>query len=187
MAVMNRDSASARRSRNPSAQIENNPGGKSCFRDAEQKPQPIEAEGPSDEHHGSGDESPRDHDACDPEPRPDPGENQVARNLECRVPDEEDAGAEAVDRRAETEIVIHLERSESDIDAIEKRDDVKKKEKRDQPVAHRPQRRTFERGFGTAGYRRIASQRSTFCPRNREPFGHRESLPDPGRRQALTM
>ena len=53
------------------------------------------------------------------QPRADPREDEVARHLEQHVAEEEDAGAEAVDRGAEAQIVVHLQRGEPDVDAIE--------------------------------------------------------------------
>ena len=103
---------------------------------AEQKAQHVETGGALHEHHAGRHEAPRDHDARDPQPGADAGEDDVARNLEQRVADEENAGAEPVGRRRETERGVHLQRREADVDAIEIRDDVEQEQEGDEPAAH---------------------------------------------------
>jgi hypothetical protein len=62
---------------------------------------------------------PADHDARDPDARPEPGKSEITRDLEQDVADEEDAGAEAEHLRREAEIFVHGEAGEANIDAVE--------------------------------------------------------------------
>ena len=103
---------------------------------AKQKAHHVETGGALHEHHARRHEAPRDHDARDPQPRADAGEDDVARHLEQRVADEEDAGAEPVGRRREIERGVHLQRREADVDAIEIGDDVEQEQEGHEPAAH---------------------------------------------------
>src|ERR1700743_1706744 len=60
-------------------------------------------------------------------------QNHIARHLEEQIADEEDAGAPAEDLRGETQILVHRQRSEANIDAVEKADGVERHHERDQP------------------------------------------------------
>jgi hypothetical protein len=91
-----------------------------------------------DECHRARDQAPADHDPRDPLARAEPMQQQVARHLEQEIPDEEDAGAQAVDRFAEAEIVEHLQLRETDVDAVEIRRDVCDEEDGQQPPHHFP-------------------------------------------------
>ena len=84
------------------------------------------------EHEGRGNEAPRDHDPGDPDARPDLLQDHVARHFEDEVADEEDARAEPVDRVAELQVVRHLQLGESDVDAVQERDDVAQEQEGDQ-------------------------------------------------------
>ena len=60
-----------------------------------------------------------DHDACDPDPRADFLEDQVTRDLEQEIAEEENPGTPAVDVGAEAEILVHGERSEGDVATVD--------------------------------------------------------------------
>jgi hypothetical protein len=79
---------------------------------------------PCDERHRAGNDPPREHDAGDPLAGAEPLQQQIRRHLEHEVGDEEDAGAESVLRRRQPEILVHRQRGEADVDAIEVRDEV---------------------------------------------------------------
>jgi hypothetical protein len=87
-------------------------------------------------HHAGGERAPRDHDARDPQPRADALHDEIARNLEEDVADEEHAGAEPVDHVAETEIGLHLQRRIADVDPVEIVDDVAGEQIRNQAARH---------------------------------------------------
>ena len=59
-------------------------------------------------------------------------QNDVARDFEEEVSDEENAGAQAVDRLAEPQIAQHLQFREADVHPIEKGRDVAGEQQRDQ-------------------------------------------------------
>jgi hypothetical protein len=67
------------------------------FRDPEEEAQRVEATRAPDEHHGPGHQRPADHDAADPAARPDTVQDEVARDLEQAVADEENARTEPID------------------------------------------------------------------------------------------
>jgi hypothetical protein len=67
---------------------------------------------------------PRDQDPRNPQPRADPRQDDVARDLEQGVAEKEGASAERKGRRREPERVVHLQRREADVDSIEIGDDL---------------------------------------------------------------
>jgi hypothetical protein len=84
------------------------------------------------EHEGRGNNAPCDHDAGNPDARPDPLQDHVARHFEDEVADKEDACAEPVDCIAELQVARHLQLGESHIDAIQEGDDVAQEQKGNQ-------------------------------------------------------
>src|SRR5712691_1380053 len=95
------------------------PGRETRLRDAEQEAHDVEAGLAGNPGHPGCDHAPRNHDARDPAPRADALQDQVARDLEGEESQEEDAGAEPVDRWREAEILVHLQGGEADIGAVE--------------------------------------------------------------------
>ena len=86
--------------------------------------------GRSNESHKDGNKSPGDHDAREPFASAPALDDEAAGNLKEQVADKEDAGAEAEDTVTEVEVVRHFEGGVADVDAVEKRDDEKGEEKR---------------------------------------------------------
>ncbi len=80
------------------------------------------------------------HDTGDPDPRPALLHDEVARHLEEEVPDKENPGPEPVHRGAKTQILVHLQRGEPDVDPVQKRHDVQHEQESDEA-----QRRLLER------------------------------------------
>jgi hypothetical protein len=78
-------------------------------------------------------QAPGEHDARDPDARPDLLEHQVARHLEEEIADEEDAGAKSEYGAVEAEILVHGERREPDIHAVQKGHEVAKHQQRREP------------------------------------------------------
>src|SRR5438552_3741060 len=78
-------------------------------------------------------------------------EDQVARQLEEKVPDEEHARAGPVDHLAELQLFEHLQLREADIDAIEIRHDVAEHQERHEAPRHLAVDGVFcqRRGSGT--------------------------------------
>ena len=74
--------------------------------------------------------TPGDHDASDPDSRPDLLHDQVARYLEDEVPDEEDPRPETINRVAKAQILVHLQGRKPDVDPVQKRHDVQHEHKR---------------------------------------------------------
>src|SRR3954454_2147165 len=88
-------------------EIEDHSGEKASLGKAQTKPQAEEADRPLSEGKGARNNTPGDHDAPDPEPRPDFFQDQVARHLKQEVAPEECAGSEPVNVAAEPEILVH--------------------------------------------------------------------------------
>src|SRR5262249_23538496 len=88
-----------------------------------------------DQRHGGRQQTPRDHDPGDPEPCSEPLERQIARHFKDKITKEEDAGAPAEHCRSETEIVVHLQCGEADIDAIKVAEKVAERDERHDPPA----------------------------------------------------
>jgi hypothetical protein len=128
----------------PIAEVINDARQEPGFRDAEQEAQHVEARRSLDEHHRDRQDAPRNHDARDPKTRADAHEDQVARHFEQRVADEEHARTEAIDRAAEAQVGIHLQRRETDVDAVEPRDDVEQQQERQQAPPDFGERRAAE-------------------------------------------
>ena len=103
-----RTGSSAFRRRNPVGQVQHHPGEEPCFGDAEQHPHRIEAPLPDDEHHRHRDEAPADHDSRDPDARADPLQDQVARDFEQAIAEEEQAAAESIRGIAQPEVALQL-------------------------------------------------------------------------------
>ena len=100
---------------------------------------------------GAGDNPPGDHDPRDPQARAHFFQDYVARDLDQDIAPEEEARCHAVYRRVETEIFVHGQRGEADIDPVEIGEKVGKRGKRqnaqvdfahcrlfDRPIHHSP-------------------------------------------------
>ena len=99
--------------------------------------------------HAAGDDAPADHQGGDPAAGADALQRQVCGNLKQKIAEEENSRAEAVDRVAETELRLHLQGGEADVDAVEIGDNVEEKEKRKQaPAKFFEERRRIDGSFG---------------------------------------
>ena len=116
----------------PVGQIQDHPGEKTRLRDTQQKAQDVKSCRRSHEQHRGRDHRPGQHHARDPQARPDAVQHDVARDFEEEVADEENAGAQAVDRLAEPQIAQHLQFREADVHPIEIGRDVAGEQQRDQ-------------------------------------------------------
>src|ERR1700738_678236 len=85
---------------------------------AEQEADNQEARGSRDKGGEAGDDAPGDHDARDPYPHADLFQNQIARNLEQEIAEEEDPRAAAVDIGAETKVLVHGQRGKGTYAAV---------------------------------------------------------------------
>jgi len=108
------------------------PGKKPASKAPRKKPQNVEGPGRVNEGHAGGHQAPDDHDPGDRLAGADFFEQQVARYLEQEIADEEDAGAQPIDRIAESQVGLHLELREADVDPVEVRKDVADEQQRNQ-------------------------------------------------------
>ena len=129
--------------RKPARQIVDEPRKESRLGQTQEKPERVKAGGAADEHRRRRHQPPRNHDARNPPARADAGEDDIARNLEGHVAQEEDACTEPVGPRRKSERLIHLQRCEPDVDPIQVGDDIQKKEERNEPSLN-PRRRGSE-------------------------------------------
>src|SRR5439155_2813614 len=73
-------------------------------------------------------------DSRDPDARAHALEDQVARNLEHEVAEEEEARADAIRRVAQSEVPLEIHGGEPDVEAVHVRDDVTDEGERDEPA-----------------------------------------------------
>ena len=100
------------------------PGKKSGFRSAKQEADYKKAGLSLHKGHTRREKAPCDHDPCDPSARTDLLEHDVARNLEQKISEEEYSSRISISRRRDSEILVHCERSDTDIDTVKERYEV---------------------------------------------------------------
>src|SRR5580693_3540213 len=110
--------------REPVGQEQNDPRKEAGLGRTEQETDDEKAPLVPDQRHGGRQQAPGHHDPSDPQPRSEPLERQIARHFEEEITEEKDAGAPTEHCRGEAEILVHLERGEADIDAIEVAEEV---------------------------------------------------------------
>ena len=110
--------------REPVGEIEDDAGKEAGLRDAEQEAQDVEAGRTLHERHRRRDQAPGDHHPRDPDPRADLVQDDVGGHLEQKVAPEEDAGAKTVDGRRQADVLVHRQRGEADIDAVDEGHEV---------------------------------------------------------------
>jgi len=118
------------RGREPVGEVKDHAGKEARFGKAEQKTQDKEAGRPVDECKGARNQTPADHHAGDPSPRADPLEDQIARHLQYEIAPKERPGAEPKNIRAQPEILVHRQRSESDVHPVEITDEIQNETER---------------------------------------------------------
>jgi len=91
----------------PVGEVEDDPRKKAGFGDAEEEAKKVEREGALAKSHEGGDDSPADHDAGDPEAGSGALEDEISRNLEEKVTEEEDARPCGEDGVGEPGYVVH--------------------------------------------------------------------------------
>ena len=124
----------------PVGQIQDDAGKKSRFGDAEQEADAVKAPDPADQCHQRGDDAPGHHDARDPAAGAEFFQRQIARHLEQEIADKEDARAPREHRRREIQLLVHGQRGEAEIDAIEVGQEIGQHQKRNQPPRDRADR-----------------------------------------------
>jgi hypothetical protein len=97
---------------------------------AEQEADDQEARGSRDKGSEARDNTPGDHDARDPDSRADFFQDQIARNLEQEITEEENSGAPAIDVGAEAQILVHGQCGDRDVAAVDIGDAVGQRDQR---------------------------------------------------------
>jgi hypothetical protein len=98
----------------------------------------VKADRPLDEHERGGDDAPGHHDPGQPPLRPDPVQQQIARDFEDRVADKEKPSAEGVRGPADTEVGLKLFLGEGDIASVEERNHIHQQQEWDQSFEDLP-------------------------------------------------
>src|SRR6202021_1836405 len=110
---------------------------------------------------------PTDHDARDPAPRADLIEQEVARDLEGGVAEEEDSGGQAELRGRQAELLVHRQRGDAEAGAVEIIKEIGDRQQR-----HEPDRglfyRALQRGIGCV-HPRYAETAGSALLQNRHP------------------
>ncbi len=122
--------------RKPVREEQHHAGKEAGFGDAEDDAGHHERPRVVHEHRRHRDESPADHDARDPQPRADTLEDEVARDFEQAVTEEEQARGQAVLCRGEPEFALEIRRDEPDVHPIDVGDDVADERERDEAALH---------------------------------------------------
>ena len=136
----------------PQRQIEDDAGKEAGLGEAEQRAHGVERDlvaepggggNVGDERHQAGENPPAHHDARDPLLRAEPVEEQVRRQLENKIAEKEDAGAETEHGRGQAERLVHGQRGKADIHPVEIGDEIA-----DDQIGNEPRRDLFDRsGF----------------------------------------
>src|SRR5260370_23408341 len=143
-----RDNSGSRAGREPRAQVKNYPGKETSYGSPEKKPQRIERSHGVNGKHAAGSNATADHQKRNPSARADALQRQICRHLKQKIAEKENSRAEAVNRVAEAELCLHLQRGKAHIDAVEIRDHIQEKQKRKQaPAKFLQQRRHIDGTF----------------------------------------
>ena len=127
------DGAGALRARKPVGEIEDDAREESGLGCSQEEAEEIETGGRIDEGHAGRYDSPGNHDDGDPATRPETQENEVGRDFEESVADEEKSSANAVNRAREAELPLHGKCGEAEIHAVKIRTDIEQEEKWNEP------------------------------------------------------
>ena len=144
--------ARAMAGRKPVAQVEDDPREKARLGSPEQEAQNIQADRPLHECRRARDDPPGEHDPGNPHPRPDPVQDEVRRDLEQKVADEEYPGGEPECRRGKPEILVHGQGGESDVDPVQVGDEIEQHDERHDPARQLANHSFFKR-LGHGGSR----------------------------------
>ncbi|MNP07145.1 hypothetical protein D3C76_991590 [compost metagenome] len=83
-----------------------------------------------DEGHAGGHQAPGEHDAGQPDARADSLQEDVGRDFEQRIADEEQAGTKAIGRGTDAQVVLHMGTHEADVHTVDVIDDKHDDEQR---------------------------------------------------------
>ncbi|MCY1227250.1 hypothetical protein D9M72_395140 [compost metagenome] len=108
----------------PVREIEHHTGKQPRLGRAEQHAHDVEGGLALDKGHRRGQQAPRHHDACDPEARSDPMHDQVARDFQQGIAEEEQTRAQAVGRGRDVQVDSDVGLGEGNVGAIEKADHI---------------------------------------------------------------
>src|SRR5205085_8822593 len=94
-------------------------GEEARFGEPEEKTQGEKADRSANERKPARNQAPGHHYAGNPAPRADPVEDQIARHLQYEIAPEERTGSKPENIRAQSEILVHRQRGEADVHAVE--------------------------------------------------------------------
>ena len=128
----------------PVAEVENNAREKSGFRNAKQKTKNIETDFALDERENRRDYPPGNHDTRDPKTRAYLLKDDVGRYLKQEIAEKKDARTKPKDRGSEAQVLVHRERREADIDAVDVGYEIEQHDKRDDAQRYLAQCPSFQ-------------------------------------------
>jgi hypothetical protein len=131
MAIMNFEyDASSPRDRKPVRQIKHHTGEEARFERTQHETHDIELQRCAHQHQCAFGDAPAEHDAQQRLTCADPVEQQIARNLEHQIADEEYPCADAEYRVAPAQPLCHLKFREADVDAVDIVHAIREKQQR---------------------------------------------------------
>ena len=134
-------------------------GEEAGFGGAKQETQHQEGSRSANQRERAGDEAPRDHDAGDPGARAKPLQSQIARHFQKEIAEKEDARAEAIGLGIDADRLVHLQRGEADIHAVDVVDQIGSDQEWHQTPGHPKDRFRFQ--FAGHGRRRHCCSSTT--------------------------
>jgi hypothetical protein len=117
--------------------------GKNPPRQPQQHSHEIKRVRSDDQRHACCGDAPRDHDPRDPEPGSHLLHRQIARHLAKHIGDVEQPAAKPERSRRQADILVHLQRGETGVDAIDERDEVTDHQEGNDAERHLPHRFLF--------------------------------------------
>ncbi|RMT42420.1 hypothetical protein ALP48_05438 [Pseudomonas syringae pv. solidagae] len=115
----------------PAREVQHDAGEETGLCHTGQKAQHVELDQRGDEQQAGRKDSPGNHHQTDPATRPKAVQRQIAGQATQHVANEEDTGAQAIDRLAETQGIEHLQLGKADVHAVEVIEQVTNEDKRD--------------------------------------------------------
>jgi hypothetical protein len=117
----------------PIGQIQNDSRKKRSFGYSEQKTNDVKLSDALHETGGHSHNAPTEQNSGDPDARPDLMQQEIARNFKDDIADEENPGYEPKLPTGDSQFLVHRQGGKPNIDAVDKRDDVKNEQKGKKP------------------------------------------------------
>ncbi len=144
----NANDARAVLGRKPVGQIKDDAREKPGLGHAQKKTDRHERDRADRQRHAGGYDAPGDHDPANPPARPKPLQRQITGHFEQEITDEENAAAETEDGAGQANVLVHLQRRETGVGAVDVANQIRQHQKRQQPKTDPPHRPDLQRILG---------------------------------------